>query len=120
MHAVPASVTPTLVPATIRLVERAVAEAAFEVTVTVTAPLPAPDIGATVAQVAKVDAVHEQFWPLAVTFTAAEPPRAGSGLLNADESTVILQGIPLWLIVNGWPPMLNVALRLVVVEFGRT
>ena len=59
--------TPTDCPAIVNCVERAAVESWFDGAVTFNVALPEPEDGTTVAHVAPLDAVHEQFGPFAVT-----------------------------------------------------
>jgi len=77
----------------VRLVDRDAADPVFEVAVTLSVMLPVPEDGATLAHEAPLDAVHEQFGPLAVRNTDAEPPNVAKGLAREEASTVTLQGV---------------------------
>jgi hypothetical protein len=101
-------------------VERGEAEPALEVTVTVTVPLPVPEAGATLAHGALLEAVQEQFGPLAITVMGPAPPAEPKGLPLPEASTVTLQGIPSWRTWNDCPPMVKLPVRETVVEFAET
>jgi hypothetical protein len=111
---------PTLWPAMVRFVDRGVVEPALEVAVRLMAPLPVPDVGARVAHAAPLDAVHEQFGPLAVTLMVPAPPAEPNGLPLEEASTVMLHAMPASVIWNGCPPMVSPPDRATVVEFAAT
>ena len=89
----PACAMGIVCPAMVRLVDRGKAEAAFEDAVTMMEALPEPDEDASVAHEAPLDAVQEQFAPLASTLTPAKPPAVANGLDSKAASRVTLQGV---------------------------
>jgi hypothetical protein len=85
---------PTLWPATVSEVERGVTDAVFELALRLIVALPVPEDGAMAAQLAALDAVHEQLGPLAVTVIDPLPPAGLNGLPEDDASRVTLHAIP--------------------------
>ena len=99
-------------------VERGDTEDAFELAVTPTVPLPVPEDGASVAQVAPLDAVQEQLLPLVVTAIRPVPPADPYGLPEPDASRLTLQDKGCSVIWKGCPPIEMVPERRTVVELG--
>jgi hypothetical protein len=93
VQVVPDCDTPTDCPAIVNRVDRAEDDAELAGAVTFSVALPTPEVGATVAHAAPLDAVHEQFDPFAVTLTAADPPACARGLASAEASSVTLHGV---------------------------
>src|SRR3954469_18095355 len=92
---------------TVSVPVRPVADAAFEVIVTPMVPLPVPDVGDKLAHGMLLDALHEQFAPLAVTAIEPTPPFAPYGDPRADVSTVTLHASASCVMTNGWPPIVK-------------
>ena len=117
---VPPWVTETDCPATVRFSLLETVDEAFDVAVRLMVPLPVPNDGDTVNQDSGLEAVHVQFAPLAVMARLPDPPALPKGLPEVLASTVTLQGVAAWLMVNVWSPMVSEPDRPTVEEFAAT
>src|ERR1700693_5592914 len=103
-------------PPMVSVADRPVEEA-FAAAVTPTEPLPVPVEGRTLAQLALLEAVHEQLELLAVMAIVPTPPEAAYGLPLLEGSMLMLHTSAPSVIWKGWPPICKVPLRDAVVEF---
>jgi hypothetical protein len=108
VHVVPACVRPTVWPAIVSEADRATVEDAFDDTSTLSVALPVPATGATDAHVASLEALHEQFGPLAVTTIVPPDAAVPKGLPSPVVSNVTLHGRGSCVIWKGCPPIVSV------------
>jgi hypothetical protein len=120
VQVVPDSATLMVWLPTVNVPVRPVAAAAFEMMVTPIVALPVPDVGDSMAHGTLLDAVHEQFAPLAAMPIDPVPPLAPYGEPRAEVSTVTLHASGSCVMTNGCPPMVRAPVRETVVGFGAT
>lgn len=80
-------------------------------------PFPVPTVGLTFNQLALLLAVHEQSDGDGVTVTPAEPPAAPTCELP---ESVYEHDWPACVIVNTWPPIVSVAVRVWLLVLAAT